>query len=1014
MMLSRFRAVLLLVTALALAFTAFAQTTTTTGEINGTVGDNSGTLLPGVTVTVLNKDTGLTRTVYTENDGAYRVSILPPGMYSVTAELAGLGTVQRDNVRVPLGQAANVHLQLNPQVSEEITVTAAAPVVDTTQTAAQEEVTEEQIENLPILGRDFKDLVKLTPGVADAFGGRVAMVGARGTATDFNIDGANANSDFFAEERGGTAAPYVFSQAAIATFQVIRTTYSAEYSRGGGGTMNAITKSGTNELNGEVFYFLRDKDWASLRTVNGAEESFDARDVDQYGFAAGGPIIRDRLFFFVNTDFQDIEETLNTQDIRNNATFIALPADQRSAFITRIEGLLGQSLDSQFSYPTLENQDTYLGKIDWNIGASNHFNVRWNRSDFNNFPSENAGTLSNNGDEYNTVDSYVGQLDTILSGNMYNFALAQYSLEERPINALNTSLPSTGIRVGTTTFTFGQRDFLSNGTDEEKFEFKDTFSWMLGDHQIRAGGNYLTIDISNLFVRDRNGDFVFNSVADFLANRPATFEQGLGAPGSTGATVFDYSQWGAFIMDTWKPIAQLTLDFGLRYDAQETPVPSRNIYEATQPMLDDWFRDDTNNFAPRLGFAYDLFGTGRSVIRGGVGKYYNFLPGILYANPIQQISGLFTNYRFTCNAAGTNCPTYPNIFTPQQLQNASSLPVVDIATVSPQVEAAESWRGSLGYEQELWRGYSFEVEGIYAKHEKQQRFANVNAVPTGLVFGDLVQYNVSNPGRRFPQFNNVRMHVSDAEGEYTAATVALRKIALNSRLSWLAHYTWSESIDQDTNSRSTSTSFHYDPYDPEKSEGPSDNDVEHRIVGSATYELPYGFMISGIFNWRTGQPYTRNIFAGTSSSVNPLIGFSGVGVNVPVFVDSNGNVIDLTQASGSSPTEFANFLNSRGARIIGRNTENQPDFSNLDMRLSKRFGLPKGFEVEIIGEVFNVFNEANAFITATNQSEFNMTTTGTGANQRYNFTRNANFQVENGLDFNSPPRQYQAAVKFHF
>jgi hypothetical protein len=133
-----------------------------------------------------------------------------------------------------------------------------------------------------------------------------------------------------------------------------------------------------------------------------------------------------------------------------------------------------------------------------------------------------------------------------------------------------------------------------------------------------------------------------------------------------------------------------------------------------------------------------------------------------------------------------------------------------------------------------------------------------------------------------------------------------------------------------------------------------------------------------------------------------------------VFVDSNGDVIDLTQANNSTPAEFANFLNSRGARLLGRNTENQPDFSNLDLRLSKRFGLPAGLDVELIAEVFNVFNEANTFITTVNQNEFTIRQTGSGANLRYGITRNNNFQVENGLDFNSPPRQYQAAVRFHF
>ncbi|MEO6487937.1 MAG: hypothetical protein ABIO78_08365, partial [Thermoanaerobaculia bacterium] len=165
----------------------------------------------------------------------------------------------------------------------------------------------------------------------------------------------------------------------------------------------------------------------------------------------------------------------------------------------------------------------------------------------------------------------------------------------------------------------------------------------------------------------------------------------------------------------------------------------------------------------------------------------------------------------------------------------------------------------------------------------------------------------------------------------------------------------------------------------------------------------------------TGQPYTRNVFF--SGGPGSLTGLARM-PNVPVFVDDSGNVIDITQAMGTaatiSPAELASFINSRGGRIIGRNTENQPDFMNIDLRLSKRFGLPMGMDVELIAEVFNLLNEANKFITATNQSEFTIRQTGTTAAPRYAITKNANYGVENGLDFNSPPRQYQAAVKFHF
>lgn len=999
-----------LFTVLLIATPVFAQTEATTGSISGVVTDNAGGALPGVTVTATNNQTGLTRTAVTDSGGNYQVPLLPPGQYRVSAELSGMGSAGRDRVNVFLGTSTKVDLSIRPQLAEEITVTAESPVIDPTQSAAAAAVTSYEIQNLPILGRDFKDLVLLTPGVAPSFGNRVALVGARGTAVDYNIDGANANSDFFAEERGGTEAPYVFSQAAIREFQVLRSTYSAEYSRGGGGTMNAITKSGTNEIQGELFFYHRDEDWADERNLTGITEFFEPKNTDQYGFAGGGPVMRDRLFYFINGDFQTIEEPFNITDFRTTPQFLALPPDVRQGVVSKLEGLLGHSLDREFSYDTRENQDTYLAKIDWNAANNHHFNLRWNFSDFNNFPSESNVPLSNQGNEFNTVNSYVGQLDSVLTDSMYNFALFQYSLEERPILALNTSFPQVNISgLSSGAFQFGQKDFLPNGTDEEKWEVKNTLSWLMDTHTFKAGFNYLTVDIDNLFVRDLAGDFFFSTPQAFIDGTPSRFEQGFGL---SSVTAFDFDQWGAFVMDTWRPIPRLTLDLGIRYDVMNMPRPIRNIYEATNPELDENFVDDTDNFAPRVGFAYDLFGTGQSVLRGGVGMYYNHIPAILLAQPLQQTAGLFNNYSFTCSAT-VQCPVFPNLFTEQQLAGFNPTAVLDLTAISPDFESAESIRGSLGYEQRLGRDYSVEIEGIYAKHDHQQRLVNVNAVPTGLMFGNIIQYTTATSNKPYPNFRDVRMHVSDAEGDYKAVTVGIRKLPLGgSNLSWLAHYTWSESIDQDTNSRSTSTTFSYDPYNPKLSEGPADTDITHRVVASATYELPYGFFVSGIFNWRTGLPYTRNIFF--SGGAGHLTGLARVGTPVPVFVDSNGSVIDITAANNSTPAEFAAFLNSRGARILGRNTEDQSDFSNLDLRLAKRFGLPWGMQIELIAEVFNVFNEANKFITAFNQTEFTIRQTGSGANVRYTITKNPNFAVPNGLDFNSPPRQYQGAIKIHF
>lgn len=1001
-MVTRNRFLSLIVAICMAASSAFAQTSTTTGNIVGVITDNTNSALPGVTVTATNQNTGLTRNAVTDSDGSYEIQLLQPGTYRVEAELTGLGSAQRQNVTVALGSTATVRLSINPSVSETITVTAATPVVDVSQAGLTTTVDETQIENLPVLGRDFRDLVALTPGVTSTFGDKVSLNGARGYTTDFNIDGAEANSDFFGEQRGGTEAQYTFSQEAIREFQVIRTAYSAEFSRGVSGTLNAITKSGTNDLEGTVFYFQRNDNWASDRSTEGIDEFFNAKDIAQYGFAVGGPIVRDRMHFFVNTDFSDSSEPFFVQDIRNDTRFTALPVETQQQFVTRLETLLGNSLDEEYRYDAEETQKVYLAKIDWNIGNNHHLSFRDNYSDYNNFPSESPSARSNQGNEFNKTNSAVLQLESVLTSDLFNQLVVQYGWEDRPITPLSTAIPATSIQGLTTTYFFGQRDFLPNGTEEKKWQIKEGLTWNLGKHSFKTGFDVVQANMNNFFVRDRSGDYVFASVADFLANRPRQFQQGLGPAGSTGENIFDVGLYGVFIHDTWKPTNKLSLDAGVRYDWQSMPTPDGNIYEAVNPEFDDNFREDTDNIAPRFGFAYDFRGDGRSVVRGGVGQYYQFLPGIIYANPIAQISGIFNNITLDCRTA--TCPSYPNIFTPEQFNALPGQAARDIALIGPDLEAQESLRSSLGFEQQLGDVYSLGLEGVYTKLDKVQRLVNINAEPTGIVFGNLPEYNITNPNRRYPNFANVRQHVSDAEGEYKAATVSFRRFSRgNSRLSYFAHYTWSEAIDQDSNERSTSTSFSLDPRNPELGEGPADYDITHKVVGSATYELPFGILVSGIANWRTGQPYTPSI-SGFQ------YGLTSIGVSVPVFVDGNGDLIDLTRANGMTKQEFSAFLAANNAVLTERNSERQPDFFQLDLRLSKRFTFAGDYGIELIGEVFNLTNEANKFITGSNQARY----TSTFTNNRYNFVSNANFGRENGLNFSSPPRQIQAAVKLHF
>ena len=992
---------------------SFAQSVNaTTGSVGGKVTDNTAAALPGVTVTATNVETGLVRTAVTEGDGAYLLSLLPPGRYRVEAELAGLGKATNGNVVVLLGNNTKTDLSINPQLSQEITVTAAAPVIDVTRSGQTTSVTEKQIENLPILTRDFRALATLTPGVNEAFGGRVQSNGGRGITTDFNIDGANANSEFFGEQTGGTRAPFTFSQAAIREFQVIRSQYNAEYGRGVGATMNAITKSGTNDVDGEVFYFLRKKSWASSRpaTINGlpATESFRARDSKQPGFAAGGPIARDKAFFFINADFQRQKLPIIANDFTTRTQFTSLPAATQAAFLQRFESVVGHPFAQEINYDQTFDQNTYLAKVDLNLGAKHHASIRDNYSDFHNANNQTGfQLLSNQGDEHDKFNQLVGQAESVFSNTLFNQLIAQYETQERPISPISEGYPEIVVTQGSATATFGNINFLPNNTKEKKYQLKDSLTWIMGQHTFKGGAEGLWEHFDNLFPRFARGQYSFASVQDFIDNKPNRFQQGNGPTG--GDTIWNQATYGFFVQDSFKPFNKLSLDLGVRYDYQTMPTPTAAGAATKYPEFVNNWKEDKNNIAPRFGFAYDITGTGRSVLRGGTGKFFNYLPSILLANPLAQISGGFTFIDLRCSNT-VQCPTFPNILTPTQF--ASQPPSgTAIQVISNNFQAQESWRSSMQFEQQIGQQYSVGIGGEYAKLKHVQGKTQLNATPLPYTFGNLPVYTVNATNRPYKDYASVLADFSNEEASNKSFTIETHKLALQgSKISWDAHYTWSKSTDQESNERSTSTTFLFDPFNPRLSEGAADFDVRHRVVLDATYELPFGVFVSGIFNWRSGAPYTQNIFCNCGGlSLNGLPNVSG---NIPVFLDQNNEIIDLTAASGMTRPQFANFLSAYGAHIDDRNGARQPNVMNFDARLSKRFGLPRGMEIELIGEVFNLFNRRNTFVTATNQSLF--TANYTASTDKFTFTRNAQYGIATSYNTAVDPRQIQVAAKFRF
>ena len=1003
------------------AATSAQTVSVTTGGVNGVVVDSTGGALPGATVTATSLETGFTRSAVTDSAGVYAITLLPPGKYRVDAELSGLGKAGAPNVDVLLGSSTKVDIKITPQVAETVDVVATSPIIDASRSATAMSVTNEQIQNLPILGRDFRSLALLTPGVTESFGSRVTANGARGVATDYNIDGATSNNDFFGENTGGTRAPFTFSQAAIKEFQVVRSQYDAEFSRGVGAQVNAITKSGTNDFSGQLFLFFRDREWAgersrTLRNGQTVVDSFRARDSSQPGFAIGGPIVRNKTFFFGSFDAQRQKLPIEANDIRTFSNFQALSPALQEQFFTKLESILGHPYEDELRYDQSFDQNSYLGKVDFNFGPNFRLSVRDNYTVFDNRNNQTLNNhLSNQGLEEDKFNQFVTQATMILSTNLVNTLLFQALHDERPINptSLGPELQIGGIVSGSNVFLL-QNDALPNNTKENKFQVKNTLQYARGRHTFKAGTELLFMNIDNLFARNQNGVFRYSSVQAFVDGVTNTFLQGYG-PGS-GLTTWGQDTFAFFGTDTWRVNSRLTLDLGIRYDWQTMPKPTTNVFPQ-HPEFVDQISVDRDNVAGRFGFAYDLLGDGSTVLRGGTGQFFGYMPDILLSNPLTQISGNFNQITLTCATATTvRCPTYPNLLTPDEFNQLARVST-DIVTVSPDYEAQQAWRSSIQLERQVTRGITVGVGGIFAQLSKVQGSRNINAVPSGIMLGNVPHYVLNSPNRKYTDMGVVRELCSCEEASFKSFTIETHKLAVGgSKWSWDLSYTLSDSTDYESNERSTSSSFLYDPFNPALSEGPSDNDIRHRVVGNATYTLPWDIMLSGIFTWRSGLPYTGGIAfrqSGVPGSPTSLSGLSQTTGNIPVFVNANGDIIDLLLANNMSRQQFADFLASQDARIIGRNTYRQPDWYNIDFRISKTFDLKYGrTRLQLLAEVFNIMNTKNEFVSSSNQNLFEAFYTQ--STDRYTFTRFSNFGLTNSYSNTPDPRQFQVAVKVIF
>ena len=718
-----------------------AAQTSGVGNISGTVTDNTGAAIPNIPVVIINNDTGVSRTTTTTGGGDYTANFLQPGHYEVIAGGGSFSKIDRKNLLLTVGQTLTIDASLTAgSVSTEVQVSAETPILDPEKTEVSQTIGQQLISNLPVNSRNWSAFVLNTPNVVpDGGTGLVSFRGISGLYNQNYVDGANNNQMLFSEARGrSSGSPYVYSLDSIKEFQAETSNYSVEFGQAAGGQVNAITKSGTNQIHGDLFYYLR---YPSLNALD-PQTKFTARQPStnpqaaaflltqpihqqqQFGGSVGGPILKDRLFYFFTYDgFRRVGKALYynnntitlTPTVDNSASQTIISPQQCPATIsggrktsspsildptagapgTQCAAAINFINANGFAAPTrFSKQDIFFPRIDWHISSKNDMFVNYN---FANFDSTNgyngAVTFSGSSPTTNGPTSYherflVAGLTTQVSGRSINQVHFQYGRDLETAGA-NAAAPSVSIG----TFTYGMPNALPRVVepDEHRTQFTDVFSTTIGHHNLKFGGdaNLVHERMINLFQGGgiysyggaTNAINFANWAADIFRGTPGdtdpnagyhftSFVQTIDAlnpPPNAGLDDFWMKMFDGFAEDSWKITQNFTLTAGIRYDIQITPAPLRN--NTNFPPVSTLYSStikNTNRIQPRIGFAWSPHdGT---VVRGGYGIFSGLNQGSTYyamrvENGVIQINYNFTGCASACTPAAAAAVglQFPNV-----------------------------------------------------------------------------------------------------------------------------------------------------------------------------------------------------------------------------------------------------------------------------------------------------------------------------------------------------------------
>lgn len=1085
------------------------------GAIGGTVTDATGSTIPGATISVRSNTTNAEQATVSDAQGYFRVIHLQPSTYTVSVTAPGFQTFQSPEVIVQVGLLTDISPKLPVgSATETVEVVSESPAINTTSPDFGGLISQRVLQDLPMNNYRWSSYALLTPGVVSDTSG-FGLLSFRGQSTLLNnvtIDGADDNQAYFSEERGRTRAGYSTAKAAVQEFQVNTSNYTAEYGRSAGGVVNSVTKSGGNQIHGELYFTDRDASWGAANAFTArsvqltpggpfVSQNFKPTDVrKQFGGAIGGPIIKDRLFFFFAGDgFQ--RNFPGVAVASNPSSFLALPdatlpagkvcggtgaaapssIDAAACTLQTNLGLATFAAASTAYANGLTGLNTMLGtvprrgdqtilfpKIDWQINSRNHASfevnrLRWSSPAGIQTASTVTDGISSFGNDYVRVTFGIAKLDTVITDHITNEVRYQYGRDfefefnQAPAPYENTYLvgptpggytnplglpPSVTITNG---FSFGVPNFLNRQAlpDERRWQVADTVNWVHGRHNFKFGGDYIHTNdlINNLF--SGFGVYSYSSLPSYFtdfylsqdplaANRAraknySSYVQGFGISGLE----FQTSDFGFFAEDNFRATRKLMLTIGLRYEFEKLPSPVSALVIPSIPQT-GIFPNNNTNVGPRLGFAYDVFGSGKTVVRGGYGMFFaRILNGTIY-NALTSTGSPAGQFTVSPTATSAAAPPFPQIIASGSLAGAPNSVFFDPNFKAPQIHQA-----NLTVEQDLGWNTVFALSYLGTWGRRLQNFVDVNLPAPTTVTYTVVDTSGKGPlaaGSPFTSkfyaklpntaaspcvsqrpncaFGSLTDIFSGVNSNYQGMSAQLNH-RFSSHVMFSVNYTWSHALDFGQNNNTATVANNLlDPSSLRAEYGNSLTNVTNRFVANTVLTAPWQYTgwlaylandweVSPSFQLQSGFPYSIGTSGTLSTAFTPTGNLSAIGGGI----------------NGSNGT----------FRVPGfeRNGIAQPSTNTLDLRLSKRFTIYERLKLELMAESFNILNRQN--VTAVNTTGYflgnskNAAGAVNGNTLTFN-TSSANAALPlfqsitntNSSGFSFAPRQLQLGVRAQF